>query len=56
LFVKRKPITYKNQLKALAKRLRKDITIKKILLWKELRNKQMLKNPPLAPPGRGTPI
>ena len=54
MFVKRKIIPDKTELKALAKKLRKDITIKKILLWKELRNKQMLKNPPLTPPRRGT--
>ena len=54
MFAKRKIIPDKTQLKALEKKLRKDITIKKILLWKELRNKQMLKNPPLTPPRRGT--
>ena len=54
MFVKRKIIPDKTELKAMEKKHRKDITIKNILLWKELRNKQMLKNPPLTPPRRGT--
>jgi len=55
LFVKSKIIPDQTELKALAKKFRKDITIKKILLWKELRNRQMLKKPTPGPSSGGEP-
>lgn len=38
---KRKIIPYNHNLKALARELRRNMTISEILLWKELKNKQM---------------
>ena len=37
-----KIIPYKSELKALAKELRKNMTMSEVLLWNELRNKQIL--------------
>jgi very-short-patch-repair endonuclease len=39
--MKRKFIPYNNNLKQLARNLRNDSTVGEILLWKELKNKQM---------------
>ena len=40
--VKRKIIPYNPELKSLAKKLRSNMTLSEVLLWNELRNKQML--------------
>ena len=40
--VKRKIIPYNPELKTLAKELRRNMTLSEVLLWNELRNKQML--------------
>jgi very-short-patch-repair endonuclease len=40
--VKRKIIPYNPDLKSLAKELRKNMTLSEVLLWNELRKKQML--------------
>jgi len=39
----RKIIPYNSNLKELARKLRNDATLGEVLLWKELRNKQMLR-------------
>jgi very-short-patch-repair endonuclease len=40
--MKRKIIPYSSELKELARQLRKTMTLSEVLLWKKLRNKQML--------------